>query len=180
MFSLSLSLPLPPPPPRSSYHSHGFAPVDGYQWMGNYLVLATFPLTNGRGNCITSTPTCTAAFNNTIIMVPAVIPDLSSGYWGYRWPEILGAHSNGHNAAIAVIKGAMKIINSQETITGAKLTKVIRTVSIICMGMIRINVPAFHINLYRTCVCIHDIVCVMGLFSRPLLIIIFCAALMNW
>ena len=80
VLSLSLSLSPPPPPPRSSYHSHGFAPVDGYQWMGNYLVLVTFPLTNGRGNCITSTPTCIAAFNSTIIMAPVVIPDLSSGY----------------------------------------------------------------------------------------------------
>ena len=75
-----LSLSLPPPPPCSSYHSQALAPVDGYQWMGNYLVLATFPLTNGHGNCITSTPTCTAAFNSTIIMAPAVIPDLLSGY----------------------------------------------------------------------------------------------------
>ena len=140
--SLSLSLSL------TSYHSHGFAPVDGFQWMGNSLVLASFPLVNHRGRCQTSIPTCLAAFNSTINMVPTVIPDLWSGYWGdhlyytminldptllpgstiYRWPEVLGAHSKGHDAVIAVIKGAMVIINNQETITGAKLSEAIRKV----------------------------------------------------
>ena len=118
--------------------------------MGNSLVLASFPITNGRGNCLTSTPTCTAAFNSTINMAPTSIPDLWSGYWGdhlyytltnldptllpgstiYRWPEVLGAHSKGHDAAIAIVKGAMKIINDQETITGSKLAEMIRMVSL--------------------------------------------------
>ena len=117
--------------------------------MGNSLVLASFPLKNERGRCLTSIPTCIAAFNSTINMAPTVIPDLWSGYWGdhlyytminldptllpgstiYRWPNILGAHSKGHDAVIAVLKGAMKIINDQETITGAKLSEEIRTVS---------------------------------------------------
>ena len=116
--------------------------------MGNSLVLSSFPLTNGRGRCLTLTPSCTTAFNSTINMAPTVIPDLWSGYWGdhlyytltnldptllpgstiYRWPEVLGAHSKGHDAAVAVIKGAMKIINDQETITGSKLAEMIRMV----------------------------------------------------
>ena len=116
--------------------------------MGNSLVFASFPLTNSRGHCLTHTPTCTAAFNSTINMAPSVIPDLWSGYWGdhlyytltnldptllpgstiYRWPEVLGAHSKGHDATVAIIKGAMKIINDQETITGTKLSQMIRTV----------------------------------------------------
>ena len=116
--------------------------------MGNSLVLASFPLTNSRGHCLTQTPTCTAAFNSTINMAPSVIPDLWSGFWGdhlyytlinldptllpgstiYRWPEVLGAHSKGHDAAVAIIKGAMKIIDAQETITGGKLSDMIRKV----------------------------------------------------
>ena len=98
----------------NSYHAHA---DDAYS-TNHFCQFSSsdcLPLTNGCGNCITSTPTCTAAFNSTIIMAPAVIPDLLSGYWGYSWPEILGAHSNGHDAAIAVIKGAMKIINSQDS-----------------------------------------------------------------
>ena len=85
-------------------------------------------------------------------MPPSVTPDLWSGYWGdhlyytltnldptllpgstiYRWPEVLGAHSKGHDAAIAIVKGAMKIISQKKTITGSKLAEMIRTVSISC------------------------------------------------
>ena len=135
-----------------SLYSHGFAPINGYQWMGNSLVLSSFPLTNSRGHCLSHTPTCTAAFNSTINMPPSVTPDLWSGYWGdhlyytltnldptllpgstiYRWPEVLGAHSKGHDATIAIIKGAMKIISQKKTITGSKLAEMIRTVSMSC------------------------------------------------
>ena len=82
-------------------------------------------------------------------MPPSIIPDLWSGFWGdhlyytlinldptllpgstiYRWPEVLGAHSKGHDAAVAIIKGAMQIINDQETITGPKLAEMIRMVT---------------------------------------------------
>ena len=93
-------------------------------------------------------------------MAPSVIPDLWSGFWGdhlyytlinldptllpgatiYRWPEVLGAHSKGHDAAVAVIKGAMKIINDQETITGPKLAEMIRTVGF--------NKPSYYSLLF--------------------------------
>ena len=137
--SLSLSLSLPGMALLLSMVSSGWVIL----WY-----FASFPLTNSRGHCLTNTPTCTAAFNSTINMAPSVIPDLWSGYWGdhlyytltnldstllpgstiYRWPEVLGAHSKGHDAVIAVIKGAMKIINDQETITRRQLAEIIRTV----------------------------------------------------
>ena len=116
--------------------------------MANSLVFSSFPIANTRGHCLTLTPTCTGSFNSTINIAPAAFPDLWSGYWGdhlyytltnldptllpgstiYRWPEVLGAHSRGHDAVVAIIKGAMKIINDQETITGSKLAEMIRTV----------------------------------------------------
>ena len=134
--------------------------------MGNSLVLSSFPVTNSRGHCSSHTPTCTTAFNSTINMPPSVTPELWSGYWGdhlyytltnldptllpgstiYRWPEVLGAHSKGHDAAIAVIKGAMKIINGKKTITGSKLAEMIRTVS--------------TLSLCFACVCMCVCVCV--------------------
>ena len=136
--------------------------------MGNSLILAGFPITNDRGHCSTHTPSCTTAFNSTINMAPTVIPDLWSGFWGdhlyytlinldptllpgstiYRWPEVLGALSKGHDAAVAVIKGAMKIINDQETITGSKLAEMIRTVRRLCSVCIAL------MTIIMTIVCI--------------------------
>ena len=106
-------------------------------------------------------------------MPPSVTPSLWSGYWGdhlyytltnldptllpgstiYRWPEVLGAHSKGHDAAIAVIKGAMKIINGKKTITGSKLAEMIRTVRTLIY---------YNVFVLCVCVCVFVCVCVCG------------------
>lgn len=45
--------------------------------------------------------------------------------------QVLGALAKGHDAAIALFLGAMRIIESNETITGLKLAQMTRTVRIL-------------------------------------------------
>ena len=112
-------------------------------------IFSGFPFANDRGDCASLTPTCTTAFNSTISLAPSIEVDIETGIWTdvlydaythvdpmklpsgtiWRWPSTLGGISKGHDAAVAILLGAMEIIKMEETITGAKLAQMIRTVS---------------------------------------------------
>lgn len=126
-----------------------FAPSFGYEWLGVAYNFLGFPFANERGDCLSLTPTCTTAYNSTITLSPAIQVDISSGVWSdalydaytqvdplklpsgtyWRWPETLAYLAKGHDAAVAIVLGAMEIVKMEETITGAKLAQMIRTVS---------------------------------------------------
>ena len=153
---LSLSLPLSPP----------LAPPT----MALLLLMAILTVDNLHSPLYDSDGSIVAIGVSSQYFRPAVAPVSWQEIRTDRW-----CHDDSAVECSSTSRGTCNAVTTSicegKTITGAKLAKVIRTVSIICMGMIRINVPAFHINLYRMCVCIH--VCVMGLFSRPLLLIFF-------
>lgn len=126
-----------------------FAPSFGYQWLSVGSVFSTFPFANDRGNCASLTPPCTTAFNSSISLVPSTDVNLTSDLWRnvlldaynqvdpVKLPSAfivgsssqLGELSKGHDGAVAIILGAMKIIKRTETVTGPKLATMIRTVS---------------------------------------------------
>ncbi len=113
-------------------------------------IFSAFPFANNRGNCASLTTSCTTAFNSSISLVLSTEVNLASDFWRnvlidaytqvdpVKLPSAfmlassseLGELSKGHDGAVAIILGAMKIIKRTETVTGPKLATMIRTVSV--------------------------------------------------
>ena len=125
-----------------------FAPIDGYIWMGDFVVLQQFPFFNHKGDCANLVPTCTTAFNSTLTILPSAVASLSGELWSEtlydemamkdklrfpsliakRWSSQMGHLSVAGDAVVALLKGAVKLIDANRTITGAAWTNIMSEV----------------------------------------------------